>query len=39
MQAYYFGRIGTGIDGLTLGERPDPRPGLHEVLIKFMRGR
>ncbi len=34
MQAYYFDKLGTGVDGLTLGERPEPRAGRNEVLIK-----
>jgi NADPH:quinone reductase-like Zn-dependent oxidoreductase len=34
MQAYYFDKLGTGLDGLTLGERPEPKPGRNEVLIK-----
>jgi NADPH:quinone reductase-like Zn-dependent oxidoreductase len=34
MQAYYFDKLGNGLDSLTLGERPEPRPGRSEVLIK-----
>jgi NADPH:quinone reductase-like Zn-dependent oxidoreductase len=34
MQAYYFDHLGTGLNGLMLGERPEPKPGRNEVLIK-----
>lgn len=34
MQAYYFERIGIGLDGLTLGERTEPQPGANEVLVR-----
>jgi len=35
MQAYYFERLGVGLDGLTLGERVEPQPGSNEVLVRI----
>ncbi|WP_158816751.1 NAD(P)-dependent alcohol dehydrogenase [Methylocapsa sp. S129] len=35
MRAYYFDKLGAGIDGLALGERRDPRPGPGEALVKI----
>lgn len=34
MQAYYFERLGIGLEGLTLGERIAPRPGANEALVR-----
>lgn len=34
MQAYYLAKLGVGLDGLAVGERPEPKPGRNEVLIK-----
>ncbi len=33
MQAWYFDRLGAGLDGLALGERAEPRPGPGKVVI------
>lgn len=35
MQAYFFERLGSGLDGLTLGDRAEPQPGPNEALVKI----
>jgi NADPH:quinone reductase-like Zn-dependent oxidoreductase len=34
MKAYYFDKLGAGLDGLRFGDRPDPAPGPYEALVK-----
>jgi NADPH:quinone reductase-like Zn-dependent oxidoreductase len=34
MKAYCIERPGVGVDGLLLGERPEPTPGPDEVLVR-----
>ena len=35
MQACHFERLGVGLDGLALGERPEPRPDPSEALVRI----
>ncbi|MGH6864470.1 MAG: alcohol dehydrogenase catalytic domain-containing protein, partial [Methylocella sp.] len=34
MKAYSFAKFGAGLDGLVISERPEPKPGRNEVVIK-----